>query len=132
MLTNEQLTSTINQQQYYQQPQQQQSSQQISFEVPPTPSSSSMSLESTLHPFTPQEQQEHIPSSSKTNSSASNAPIKSHHATGPSEFVKKLYKMLEEPESESVVGWGTQKNTLVIKDQILFQRDILPKTLQTL
>ncbi|KAA1068359.1 kinase-regulated stress-responsive transcription factor skn7 [Puccinia graminis f. sp. tritici] len=35
--------------------------------------------------------------------------------------------MLEEPESESVVGWGAQRTTLVIKDQILFQRDILPK-----
>ncbi|KAH9450744.1 hypothetical protein Pst134EB_018264 [Puccinia striiformis f. sp. tritici] len=47
--------------------------------------------------------------------------------TGPSEFVKKLYKMLSEPESESVVGWGDQRTTLVIKDQILFQRDVLPK-----
>lgn len=59
--------------------------------------------------------------------STSNLPSKTNNATGPSEFVKKLYKMLEEPESESVVGWGPQRTTLVIKDQILFQRDILPK-----
>ncbi|MBW0490924.1 hypothetical protein O181_030639 [Austropuccinia psidii MF-1] len=48
-------------------------------------------------------------------------------SNGPSEFVKKLFNMLQDPISDSIVSWGKSKRTLIVKDQNLFQKKILPK-----
>ena len=90
-------------------------------------SASSSPIDSKFQPVPPPEPGCSESASCSKNNVNQAIPSKSQSSTGPSEFVKKLYKMLEEPESESVVGWGAQRTTLVIKDQILFQRDILPK-----
>ncbi|KAF8889907.1 HSF-type DNA-binding-domain-containing protein, partial [Infundibulicybe gibba] len=44
-----------------------------------------------------------------------------------SEFVKKLYKMLEDPSFQSVVSWGPQGDCFVVKDMNEFTKSILPR-----
>jgi osomolarity two-component system response regulator SKN7 len=44
-----------------------------------------------------------------------------------SDFVKKLYKMLEDPSFQSVVSWGPQGDCFVVKDMNEFTKSILPR-----
>ncbi|KAF9524482.1 HSF-type DNA-binding-domain-containing protein [Crepidotus variabilis] len=44
-----------------------------------------------------------------------------------SDFVKKLYKMLEDPAFQSVVCWGPQGDCFVVKDMNEFTKSILPR-----
>ncbi|KAG8739475.1 kinase-regulated stress-responsive transcription factor skn7 [Ceratobasidium sp. 414] len=44
-----------------------------------------------------------------------------------SDFVKKLYKMLEDPQFSHVVTWGPQGDCFVVKDVTEFTKSILPR-----
>ncbi|PPQ68080.1 hypothetical protein CVT24_002944 [Panaeolus cyanescens] len=44
-----------------------------------------------------------------------------------SDFVKKLYKMLEDPSFQSVVCWGPAGDCFVVKDMNEFTKSILPR-----
>ncbi|TEB39384.1 hypothetical protein FA13DRAFT_1596213, partial [Coprinellus micaceus] len=44
-----------------------------------------------------------------------------------SDFVKKLYKMLEDPNFQDVVSWGPQGDCFVVKDMNEFTKSILPR-----
>ncbi|PNS21688.1 Transcription factor prr1 [Sphaceloma murrayae] len=44
-----------------------------------------------------------------------------------SDFVRKLYKMLESPQDESVVRWGDQGDSFVVLENEKFTKHILPK-----
>ncbi|KAG8629100.1 hypothetical protein KVT40_002965 [Elsinoe batatas] len=44
-----------------------------------------------------------------------------------SDFVRKLYKMLENPQDESVVRWGDQGDSFVVLENEKFTKHILPK-----
>ncbi|KAG8755263.1 kinase-regulated stress-responsive transcription factor skn7, partial [Ceratobasidium sp. 423] len=44
-----------------------------------------------------------------------------------SDFVKKLYKMLEDPQFAHVVTWGPQGDCFVVKDVTEFTKSILPR-----
>ncbi|KAF5344393.1 hypothetical protein D9756_011352 [Leucocoprinus leucothites] len=56
-------------------------------------------------------------------------PSSSHDDPMPStsDFVKKLYKMLEDPAFQSVVSWGPQGDCFVVKDMNEFTKSILPR-----
>ncbi|RMY55197.1 hypothetical protein D0863_13390 [Hortaea werneckii] len=44
-----------------------------------------------------------------------------------SDFVRKLYKMLENPQDESVVRWGNEGDSFVVLENEKFTKHILPK-----
>ncbi|KAG5725534.1 hypothetical protein E4T56_gene19935, partial [Termitomyces sp. T112] len=44
-----------------------------------------------------------------------------------SDFVKKLYKMLEDQSFQHVVSWGPQGDCFVVKDMNEFTKSILPR-----
>ncbi|ETW86370.1 hypothetical protein HETIRDRAFT_380701 [Heterobasidion irregulare TC 32-1] len=44
-----------------------------------------------------------------------------------SDFVKKLYKMLEDPSFHDVVSWGPHGDCFVVKDMNEFTKSILPR-----
>ncbi|KXL45066.1 MAG: hypothetical protein FE78DRAFT_80321 [Acidomyces sp. 'richmondensis'] len=48
-------------------------------------------------------------------------------ATNSSDFVRKLYKMLESPQDESVVRWGNEGDSFVVLENEKFTKHILPK-----
>ncbi|KIJ98678.1 hypothetical protein K443DRAFT_103561 [Laccaria amethystina LaAM-08-1] len=55
-----------------------------------------------------------------------------HHASddpmpSTSDFVKKLYKMLEDPTFQEVVSWGPAGDCFVVKDMNDFTKSILPR-----
>lgn len=55
-----------------------------------------------------------------------------HHASedpmpSTSDFVKKLYKMLEDPTFQEVVSWGPAGDCFVVKDMNEFTKSILPR-----
>ncbi|SDA06610.1 BZ3501_MvSof-1269-A2-R1_Chr4-2g06656 [Microbotryum saponariae] len=45
---------------------------------------------------------------------------------GASEFVKKLYRMLEDPSFSDIVAWGYAGDSFIVKDMHKFTNDILP------
>ncbi|KDE02703.1 hypothetical protein MVLG_06765 [Microbotryum lychnidis-dioicae p1A1 Lamole] len=45
---------------------------------------------------------------------------------GASEFVKKLYRMLEDPSFSDIVAWGYTGDSFIVKDMHKFTNDILP------
>ncbi|TFK18869.1 hypothetical protein FA15DRAFT_234557 [Coprinopsis marcescibilis] len=62
----------------------------------------------------------------------SGAGPSSHHGhddpmPSTSDFVKKLYKMLEDPAFQNVVSWGPQGDCFVVKDMNEFTKSILPR-----
>ncbi|KAI9658575.1 MAG: kinase-regulated stress-responsive transcription factor skn7 [Bathelium mastoideum] len=48
-------------------------------------------------------------------------------ASSSSDFVRKLYKMLENPSDESVVRWGNEGDSFVVLENEKFTKHILPK-----
>ncbi|GAA97713.1 uncharacterized protein L969DRAFT_97471 [Mixia osmundae IAM 14324] len=48
-------------------------------------------------------------------------------AAGPSEFVKKLFKMLEEGQYHEVVSWSSTGDSFLVKDMNSFTTNILPR-----
>ncbi|KAI6790689.1 hypothetical protein KC332_g17896, partial [Hortaea werneckii] len=48
-------------------------------------------------------------------------------ANNSSDFVRKLYKMLENPQDESVVRWGNEGDSFVVLENEKFTKHILPK-----
>lgn len=44
-----------------------------------------------------------------------------------SDFVKKLYRMLEEPEIVNIVSWGHKGDSFVVKDMNEFTKSVLPR-----
>ncbi|KAF2724184.1 response regulator receiver SKN7p [Polychaeton citri CBS 116435] len=54
-------------------------------------------------------------------------PNQSGPAANSSDFVRKLYKMLESPQDESVVRWGDQGDSFVVLENEKFTKHILPK-----
>ncbi|KAF8886868.1 HSF-type DNA-binding-domain-containing protein, partial [Gymnopilus junonius] len=60
---------------------------------------------------------------------SSHAPQRTSEDPMPStsDFVKKLYKMLEDPSFQSVVCWGPQGDCFVVKDMNEFTKSILPR-----
>ncbi|KAL9054188.1 MAG: hypothetical protein Q9162_004296 [Coniocarpon cinnabarinum] len=48
-------------------------------------------------------------------------------ANSSSDFVRKLYKMLEDPSYESVVRWGNEGDSFVVLENEKFTKSILPK-----
>ncbi|KXN87180.1 Transcription factor prr1 [Leucoagaricus sp. SymC.cos] len=68
------------------------------------------------------EQQQTQMSQPRESSTAHDDPMPST-----SDFVKKLYKMLEDPSFQSVVSWGPQGDCFVVKDMNEFTKSILPR-----
>ncbi|EGP86598.1 unnamed protein product [Zymoseptoria tritici ST99CH_1A5] len=48
-------------------------------------------------------------------------------ANNSSDFVRKLYKMLENPQDESIVRWGNEGDSFVVLENEKFTKHILPK-----
>ncbi|KAL1915168.1 uncharacterized protein VTP21DRAFT_7649 [Calcarisporiella thermophila] len=53
--------------------------------------------------------------------------VRNHNTGPPSEFVKKLYNMLEDKTHVDIVSWGKNLDTFVVRDATEFQSRILPK-----
>ncbi|KAI9676898.1 MAG: kinase-regulated stress-responsive transcription factor skn7 [Caeruleum heppii] len=51
----------------------------------------------------------------------------SANANGSSDFVRKLYKMLEDPSYDQVVRWGNDGDSFVVLENEKFTKSILPK-----
>lgn len=60
-------------------------------------------------------------------SSGANANAAGGAAGGASEFVKKLFNILEDREYDDVVSWGAQGDSFVVKDMNAFTTVILPQ-----
>ncbi|KAH9821079.1 HSF-type DNA-binding-domain-containing protein [Melampsora americana] len=67
------------------------------------------------------------PSTCASSTSSTTLNQSCNPSNGPSEFVKKLYQMLEDSNSTNIVSWSTSKDSLIVKDQNLFQTKILPQ-----
>jgi len=47
--------------------------------------------------------------------------------SGVPEFIKKLYRLLEDQSYKSIISWGENGDSFVVKDSAEFSRNILPK-----
>ncbi|KAF8637271.1 hypothetical protein AX17_002937 [Amanita inopinata Kibby_2008] len=72
-----------------------------------------------------QVKREHIPMQQPSANSA--VPSSDDPMPSTSDFVKKLYKMLEDQSFQHVVSWGPQGDCFVVKDMNEFTKSILPR-----
>lgn len=54
-------------------------------------------------------------------------PVAQGAGNNSSDFVRKLYKMLEDPQYSEVVRWGDQGDSFVVLENEKFTKTILPK-----
>lgn len=45
----------------------------------------------------------------------------------PPPFLNKIYKMVDDPDTNSIISWGSNNRSFIILDQISFAAQILPK-----
>jgi osomolarity two-component system response regulator SKN7 len=64
---------------------------------------------------------------SESDSQLANTKQESGEGGTTSDFVKKLYKMLEETEIVSIVSWGPKGDCFVVKDMNEFTKTVLPR-----
>jgi osomolarity two-component system, response regulator SKN7 len=67
------------------------------------------------------------PESSSSQSAQSRHDPTEDAMSSTSDFVKKLYKMLEDPNFQHVVSWGPGGDCFVVKDMNEFTKSILPQ-----
>lgn len=67
-------------------------------------------------------------SSSSSNSSVSlPEPMKGLNELGTPPFLRKIYEMVEDPETDSVVSWGANRSSFIVWDSHDFSENLLPK-----
>jgi len=54
-------------------------------------------------------------------------PLDLERNSGVPDFIKKLYRLLEDQGYQSLISWGENGDTFVVKDQTEFSRKVLPK-----
>ncbi|CAJ1972898.1 unnamed protein product [Sphenostylis stenocarpa] len=66
-------------------------------------------------------------SSPSSSSSFSPLPMEGLHEVGPSPFLTKIFDMVEDPSTDSIVSWSTTCNSFVVWDSYKFSTNILPR-----
>ncbi|RDX83804.1 Heat stress transcription factor A-2, partial [Mucuna pruriens] len=66
-------------------------------------------------------------SSSSSSSFSFPRPMEGLHEVGPPPFLTKMFDMVEDPSTDSIVSWGMARNTFVVWDSHRFSTDILPR-----
>lgn len=54
-------------------------------------------------------------------------PMEGLNEAGPSPFLRKTYEMVEDPETDSLVSWGSGGSSFIVWDQHEFSKHLLPK-----
>lgn len=54
-------------------------------------------------------------------------PIERLHEVGPPPFLTKIFDMVEDPSTDSIVSWSTGRNSFVVWDSHMFSTNILPR-----
>lgn len=67
-----------------------------------------------------------VPSSSSSSSSPPQ-PMEGLHDVGPPPFLTKIFDMVEDPKTDSVVSWSQGRNSFVVWDSHTFCVSMLPK-----
>ncbi|KAI9192598.1 hypothetical protein LWI28_025295 [Acer negundo] len=66
-------------------------------------------------------------SSSSSSSAALVKPMEGLNESGPPPFLKKIYEMVEDPETDMVVSWSVNRSSFVVWDSHGFSENLLPK-----
>ena len=66
-------------------------------------------------------------SSSSSSSSFSPQPMEGLHEVGPPPFLSKIFDMVEDSSTDSIVSWSMARNSFVVWDSHKFSADILPR-----
>ncbi|XP_031275409.1 heat stress transcription factor A-2-like [Pistacia vera] len=66
-------------------------------------------------------------SSSSTSSVSLPKPMEGLNELGPPPFLRKIYEMVEDPETDSVVSWGANRSSFIVWDSHDFSETLLPK-----
>ncbi|KAE8675950.1 Heat stress transcription factor A-2 [Hibiscus syriacus] len=54
-------------------------------------------------------------------------PMEGLNESGPPPFLRKTYEMVEDPETDPIVSWSSNRNSFIVWDSHKFSEDLLPK-----
>ncbi|KAL5770990.1 hypothetical protein ACOSP7_015144 [Xanthoceras sorbifolium] len=66
-------------------------------------------------------------SSSSSTSAALPKPMEGLNESGPPPFLKKIFEMVEDPETDPVVSWSMNRGSFIVWDSHGFSENLLPK-----
>ncbi|KAK8513773.1 hypothetical protein V6N12_052941 [Hibiscus sabdariffa] len=66
-------------------------------------------------------------SSSSSSSDHLPKPMEGLNESGPPPFLRKTYDMVEDPETDPIVSWSSNRNSFIVWDSHKFSEDLLPK-----
>ncbi|KAG6723308.1 hypothetical protein I3842_03G202100 [Carya illinoinensis] len=65
--------------------------------------------------------------SSSYSSAAVPKPMEGLHEPGPTPFLKKIFEMVEDPDTDTVVSWSKTRDSFTVWDEHVFAQDLLPR-----
>ncbi|KAJ8750756.1 hypothetical protein K2173_015937 [Erythroxylum novogranatense] len=66
-------------------------------------------------------------SSSSSSSVLFPKPVEGLHESGPPPFLKKIFEMVENPETDSIISWSESHDSFIVWDSHDFSKNLLPK-----
>lgn len=54
-------------------------------------------------------------------------PLPGLHEAAPPPFLKKIFDMVEDPSTDSVISWSRARNSFVVWDSHIFSTKVLPR-----
>ncbi|XWS17423.1 hypothetical protein CRYUN_Cryun33cG0066100 [Craigia yunnanensis] len=66
-------------------------------------------------------------SSSSSSSDVLAKPMEGLHESDPPPFLRKIFEMVEDPETNPIVSWSVNRNSLIVWDSHKFSENLLPK-----
>ncbi|KAG2718093.1 hypothetical protein I3760_03G205000 [Carya illinoinensis] len=54
-------------------------------------------------------------------------PMEGLHEPGPPPFLKKIFEMVEDPDTDTVVSWSETRDSFTVWDEHVFAQDLLPR-----
>ncbi|KAF5481824.1 hypothetical protein F2P56_002444 [Juglans regia] len=65
--------------------------------------------------------------SSSSSLAAVPKPMEGLHEPGPPPFLKKIFEMVEDPDTDTVVSWSETRDSFTVWDEHVFAQDLLPR-----
>jgi heat shock transcription factor len=65
--------------------------------------------------------------SSSSSSEAVPKPMEGLEEPGPPPFLKKIFEMVEDPETDRVVSWSETRDSFTVWDEHVFAQELLPQ-----
>jgi heat shock transcription factor len=92
--------------------------------APPTPT---MAKETEAINIKEEEEEEEEEEDDEDEENSLPKPMEGLHEQGPPPFLKKIFEMVEDPGTDTVVSWSETKDSFIVWDEHVFAGELLPR-----